>query len=46
MIKYIRRSTLNDMTNLNTAHKRKVTSRVYHMVENDFATIVTTKWKA
>ena len=34
--------TLN-MANLNTAHKRKDTSRLYHIVQNDFATTVTTK---
>ena len=28
-------------TNLNTAHKRKHRSRLYHIVENDFARTVT-----
>ena len=43
VIEYIHRSTLN-MTNLNRTHKRKDRSRLYHMVENDLATTVTTKW--
>ena len=33
------------MTNLNTTHKSKDSFRLYHIVENDFATTVTTKWK-
>ena len=33
------------MTNFNTAHKRKYISTQNHMVENDCATTVTTKWK-
>ena len=33
------RPTLN-MTNLNTAHGRKVRSRLYHVVEDDFAAVV------
>ena len=33
------------MTNLNTTHKRKSWSRLYHIVENDFSKTVTTKWK-
>ena len=44
VIEYVRRSTLN-MTNVNTAHKRKGRSRLYHIVENDFATTVKAKWK-
>ena len=40
--RYVRRSTLN-MTSLNTADIRKGISRLYHIVENDFATAVTTK---
>ena len=36
------RPTLN-MTNLNTAQGRKVRSRLYHVVEDDFAAVVTTK---
>ena len=42
VIEYARRFTLN-MTNLNKAHKRKGRSRLYRIVENDFATTVTTK---
>ena len=38
VIEYVRRSTLN-MTNLNTAHKRKGRSTLYHIVENDFVTM-------
>ena len=34
------------MTNLNTAHKRKDRWRLYHIIEGDFATTATTKWKA
>ena len=37
VIEYVRRSTLI-MTNLNTVHKRKGRSRLYHIVENDFPT--------
>ena len=44
VIEYVRRSTLN-MTNLNAAHKRKGRSTLYHIVQNDFAMTVTTKWK-
>ena len=44
VIEYVRRSTPN-MTNLNVAHKRKGISRLYHIVEDDFAKTVTTKWK-
>ena len=44
VIEYGRRSTLS-VTNMNTAHKRKGRSRLYNIVENDFATAVTTKWK-
>ena len=33
------------MIDLNTVHKGKDGSRLYHIVENDFTTIVTTKWK-
>ena len=40
VIEYVRRSTLS-MTNLNTAHKRQGTSRLYHIVENDFSATVT-----
>ena len=39
VIEYVRRSTLN-MTSLHTAHKRKDRSRLYHVVENLFATTV------
>ena len=45
VIDYVHRFTLN-MTNLNTAHKRKDTSRLYRIVQDDFATTVTTKWKS
>ena len=41
---YVQRLTLN-MTKLNTAHKRKGRSRLYHIVENDFTATVTAKWK-
>ena len=44
VMEYMRRSTLH-MTNLNTANKRKCRSSLYHIVENDFATTFTTKWK-
>ena len=44
VIDYVRRSTLN-MTNLNTTLKRKGRSELYHIVENDFSTSVTTEWK-
>ena len=33
------------MTNLNTANKRKGGSKLSHIVENDFAVTVVTKWK-
>ena len=33
------------LTNLNTGHKRKRRSTQYHIVENDFARTVTSKWK-
>ena len=36
-IEYVRRSTFNT-TNLNTVHKGKGRSRLYHIPENDFAT--------
>ena len=41
---HVRRCTLN-ITNLRTAYKRKDRPRLYHIVENDFTTTVTTKWK-
>ena len=44
MIEYVHRSTL-DIAYLNTAHKRKDISRLYHIFEDDFVTKVTTKWK-
>ena len=44
VIEYGRRSTLS-MTNMNTDYKRKDGSKLYNIVENDFATIATTKWK-
>ena len=44
VIEYVRRSTLNT-TKLNTDHKRKGRSRLYHIVENDIAAAVKTKWK-
>ena len=34
VIEYVRRSALN-MTNLNTARKRKDGPKLYHIVEND-----------
>ena len=39
MVEYVRRSTLN-MTDLNTAHKRKGRSRLYHIVEKVFVATV------
>ena len=42
VIEYLRRCTLS-MTNLNTALKRKGRSRLYHIVENDFAATDATK---
>ena len=44
MIEYVDRSTLN-MTNLNTVYKGKHRSRLFHIVQDDFATTVTTKSK-
>ena len=44
VIEYVRWSKLY-ATNLNTAHIRKCRSRLYHIVEDDLATKVTTKWK-
>ena len=44
MIEHVRRSTLI-MTNLNTTHKSKDNFRLYHIVENDFATTVTVNLK-
>ena len=34
-----------NMTNLNTAHKRKGKTRLYYIIRNDFAMTVTTKWE-
>ena len=42
-IEYVRRCTLN-MTNLNAVHRRKGGFRLYHIVQDDVATTVTTKW--
>ena len=39
MTEYVHRSTFN-MTNLNTAHKRQDRFRLYHIVQNDFATTI------
>ena len=33
----------NNMTNLKTAHKRKDRFRLYHVIKEDFSTIVGTK---
>lgn len=33
------------MTDLNVAHKREDRSRLYRIVEDDFTTTVSTKWK-
>lgn len=38
------RSTL-DMTDSNTAHKRKNRFRLYRIIKDDFPKTVTTKWK-
>lgn len=40
----MRRSTFN-MNNLDTAHRRKSRFRLHHIVENDCAATVITKWK-
>ena len=34
------------MTDLNIAQKREERSRLYRIVEDDFTTTVSTKWKA
>ena len=39
VIEYVHRCTFN-MTNLNTIHKRKDRSRLYHVVEDNFPTTV------
>ena len=45
VIEYVRRSTLN-IIKLSTAHiKVDLHYHRYHIVENNFATTVTTKWK-
>ena len=43
MIEHIHRSTLNMITDLNTPQKGKDRFRLYHIVEDNFATTVTTK---
>ena len=42
VIEYIHRSTLN-MTNLNTVHKIRFRPRLYHVVEVDFDSTITSK---
>ena len=36
---------MTNMTNLNTGNNRKGGSKLSHIVENDFAVTVMTKWK-
>ena len=36
---------MTNMTNLNAGRKRKSGSKLSHIVENDFAVTVMTKWK-
>ena len=46
LIEYVDQSTLmTNMTNLNAGNKRKSVSKLSHIVENDFAVTVMTKWK-
>ena len=45
MLEYAHRSTPN-MTEQNTAYKRKDKFRLYRIVKADFPTTVTTKWKS
>ena len=44
VIEYVHRSTLK-MTNLNTAHQEKIDLDYYYIVQDDFASTVTIKWK-
>ena len=46
MIEYVDQSTLmTNMTNLKVGNKRKSGSKLSHIVKNDFAVTVMTKWK-
>ena len=42
---YVHRFIHLNKYNLNAVHKRKNRFRLYHIVEDDFVTTVTTKWK-